>query len=393
LTIHVGVVTAARSDYGLLVPLVSALFDDPDFELTLYATGMHFSPRHGETINEIRSEPWCSTLVEIPSAPKDDSSEAAAQALAAGIEGFAHSYATQPPDLIVVMGDRLDVMACVIAALPFDLPIAHISGGELSQGVVDDRIRHAITKMSHIHFTAHPDFARRVIQLGEAPDRVVVAGEPGLDLLAELATEDKETVFAAYDLDLEAPVSVFTFHPIGPDPDVNRNAMEIILQAADRAETQIVFTYPNADPGSSPIIDAIEAYCAGHENCSAWPSLGRYRYINLANHADCIVGNSSSGLVEAASFQLPVVNIGDRQAGRIAPANVLSVRLDEDAIAQAWEKALSGSFRHSLAGLKNPYGDGNAVSRILDTLRTMPRGADAVSKVFYDIDGPYISGS
>lgn len=392
MTIHVGVVTAARSDYGLLVPLITALFADPDFDLTLYATGMHFSARHGETINEIRSEPWCSAVVEIPSAPDDDSSEAAARALAVGIEGFARTYANRRPDLIVVMGDRLDAMAGVIAALPFDFPIAHISGGELSQGVVDDRIRHAITKMSHIHFTAHPDFARRVIQLGETPDRVVIAGEPGLDAVIDMAVEDKEAVFAAYDLNSDQPVTLFTFHPVGPDADTNRNAIAVILKAAEQIETQIVFTFPNADPGSSPIIEAIEAYCSRHDGCSAWPSLGRYRYLNLANQADCMVGNSSSGLVEAASFKLPVVNIGDRQAGRIVPDNVLTAPLDAKAIELAWQKALSPAFRDGLAGLQNPYGDGHAVDRIIDTLRTMPLDAGFVSKIFHDIDGAEISG-
>lgn len=385
--VHIGVVTAARSDYGLLVPLIGALYRDLGIELSVYATGMHFSQRHGMTIDEVRQAKWRDVVVDIPAAPDDDSAESAARAMSRGIEGFAAVYAARRPDIVVVMGDRMDAMAAVIAALPFDIPLAHISGGELSEGVVDDRVRHAITKMSHIHFTSHPNFARRVNQLGEIPSRVFVSGEPGLDLLSDLVIDAADAVYAEYGLDPERPITVFTFHPVGPETDLNRQSIDVVLAAAAEIDTQIVFTYPNADPGSAPIIDAIDAWCDGHAGCSAWPSLGRHRYLNLLNRATCMVGNSSSGLVEAPSFKLPVVNIGERQKGRLSPPNVLSAAVTTAAVEAAWREALSPAFRESLAGLENPYGDGNAVGRIMDVLKTLPPMADLTVKSFHDLDG------
>jgi UDP-N-acetylglucosamine 2-epimerase (non-hydrolysing) len=389
--VHIGVVTAARSDYGLLAPLIEALHRDPDTDLSIYATGMHFSPRHGMTIDEVHQAEWRDAVVDIPAAPEDDSSEAAARALSRGVEGFAAVYAARRPDIVVVMGDRMDAMAGVIAALPFDIPLAHISGGELSEGVVDDRVRHAITKMSHIHFTSHPDFARRVIQLGEVPERVIVSGEPGLDLLSGLSIDPADAVHAEYGLDSERPISVFTFHPVGPGVDQNRQSIDAVLAAAAEIETQIVFTYPNADPGSAPIIDAIDAWCAGRAGCIARASLGRHRYLNLLNRASCMVGNSSSGLVEAPSFELPVVNIGARQKGRLSPPNVLSVPVATAAIAVAWRKALSPTFRDSLTGLQNPYGDGKAVGRIMEVLKTLLATGDLTAKSFHDLTGAAVA--
>ena len=389
---HVGVVTAARSDYGLLLPLIENIYSSTDFDLTVYATGMHFSKKHGATVEEIRKAPWASELIEIPSSPENDSAEAAAHGIARGIEGFSAAYNARRPDIVLVMGDRMDAIASIIAALPFDIPCAHVSGGELSEGVVDDRVRHAITKMSHIHFTAHPVFAKRVIQMGEHPKRVIMSGEPGLDLLSKIPLVEGDRVRAEYKLNTDHPITVFTMHPVGPERNQNRQAIKTILKVASKIKSQIMFTYPNADPGSAPIIEEIKAYCAMHSGCKAKPSLGRQNYLSLISIADCMVGNSSSGLVEAASFQLPVVNIGDRQRGRISPNNVINAPLEENRIFAAWKKALSPSFRKSLDGTKNPYGDGNSVKRILNALREIPDYSKLTNKTFYDLSLEHVYG-
>lgn len=384
---HIGVVTSARSDFGLLAPLMRAIRDDADLTLSVLATGMHFSRRHGYTVDEIRETHFADELIEVPSAGADDSPGAVAATMARGIAGFAEVFQQGTLTLLVIMGDRFDALPAALAALPFNLPVAHISGGDVTVGAIDDSVRHALTKLSHLHFPAHQTSARRIIQMGEEPWRVTTVGEPGLDALRDFPFEDRETVFGGLGLDVDRPVSVFTYHPETLDPEGSKGAITAILAAADGIESQIVFTYPNTDTGSAAIIDAIEAYCRRRSDCQVHASLGRERYLNLLHSADCMVGNSSSGIVEAPSFELPVVNIGDRQRGRIISANIVNASTDTQAVARAWEKALDQAFRRKLSGLTNPYGDGHAVERILGRLKTVDLDRRLVAKAFHDLAG------
>jgi UDP-N-acetylglucosamine 2-epimerase (non-hydrolysing) len=381
----IGVATSARSDFGLLTPLIEALVDDFDFTLKLFATGMHFSKQHGNTIDEIRNKGFADCLVEIPCFPVDDTPEALAESMAAEISGFGKAFAKDKPDILVVMGDRYDILPAAMAALNFNIPIAHISGGEVTEGVIDDSIRHAITKMSHLHFPSHEDCKQRLVQLGEEPWRITVSGEPGLDGIDRLSFKTRAGIYEELGFAEDRPLTAFTFHPDTLNPAGSTDAIATVLDAADKIDSQIIFTYPNADAGSQPIIDAIKSFCSDRKHCRFHASLGRVRYYNLLKYVDCMVGNSSSGIIEAASFNLPVVNIGDRQKGRLISKNVISVALSSGAIAEAWKKALSDDFRQSLAGLKNPFCDGKTVESILSVLKSTPLDKTLITKRFIDI--------
>lgn len=382
---HIGVVTTSRSDFGLLVALIEELLQRNNLSVSLYATGMHHSEKHGATLDEIRAQGFAPILVEVPGLPKDDTPGATGEAMACIAAGFNDIYRKSAPDILVVMGDRMDMLPAVTAALPHCIPIAHISGGELSEMAVDDAVRHAVTKLSHLHFVSHEQFANRVRQMGEEDWRITVSGEPGLDNIAQVATLSKAEIFGELGLDLTKPVSVLTFHPetLGhADPSMQIGEL---LDAAARIKTQLVFTYPGNEPGSDAIITAIDSFCDKNPNAQAHSSLGRRRYLNLLRHADCVIGNSSSGLVEAASFQRPVVNVGDRQKGRMAPENVISVAARSDLISEAWQRAMSPEFKQAVASMSNPYGDGKAAQRICDVLAETSLGDELLIKVFQDV--------
>lgn len=379
---HIGVVTSARSDFGLLLPLMHAIAQETSLRLTMYATGMHFSQNHGFTIDEVRASDLADKLVEVPCGETDDSSAGIAIAIGRGVEEFAKIFEKIIPDVLVILGDRFDALPAALAALPFNLPVAHISGGDITEGVIDDSIRHALSKLSHLHFPAHETAARNIIQMGEEPWRVIAVGDPGLDVLEDFSFDDRKTVFDRLNLEIDQPVTAFTYHPETLAIEHGHRDIGMILSAAGQVETQIVFTYPNADTGSADIIDAIETYAGNNNGCSCHASLGRDGYLNLLRHADCMVGNSSSGIVEAAWFELPVVNIGNRQHGRVMPLNVINVPAETEAVSKAWAEALGSKFRRSLNGLENPYGDGRTSARIVQSLKSLDLGKSLIKKRF-----------
>lgn len=391
-----GFVTSARSDFGLLRPLMAAAMADSRFSVVIYATGMHFSARHGNTLAEITEAGFGSCLECLPlpeSADGQDGPATLARAMAGGLAAFANAFVRRKPDFLVVMGDRYDMLPAVVAALPFTIPVAHLAGGELTEGVIDDAIRHAVTKMSHLHFPTMPAYAQRLQRMGEEPWRITVTGEPGLDGLRDFPFRSRAEVLEELGLVEGSPISVFTFHPETLSPEGTLHDISTVLAVAAGMETQLVMTYPNADTSAGVIISAIETFAArrglDRPPCRVVPHLGRRRYLDLLRQADCMVGNSSSGIVEAASFRLPVVDIGTRQGGRLAPANVLRAPVETAALSAAWTQALSPNFRASLGDLVNPYGDGHAVPRILDRLAEIIPGPDLLLKRFYDAGAPY----
>jgi UDP-hydrolysing UDP-N-acetyl-D-glucosamine 2-epimerase len=381
---RIGIVTSARSDFGLLRGLMDAVRAAPELDLIVYATGMHHSRAHGHTLDEVKTAGFAGALVEVPSFQGGDSPEAAARTIAAGVSGFAAAFANPRPDILVVLGDRYDSYPAALAALPFAIPIAHISGGESTEGAIDEAIRHSLTKLAHLHFPSHEVYARRIRQMGEEAWRVTLSGQPGLDALVAFRPRPRADVIGALGLDPKRPVSLLTYHPETLAAEETTNAIAAVLKAAAGIDSQIVFTAPNADTGNAPIREAIAAFAAGRPGCVYRESLGRDLYLELLAHADCMVGNSSSGIIEAASFKLPAVNIGDRQKGRLADRNVISCAGDAAAIADAWRRALDPAFRAGLAGLVNSYGDGRAVPRILAVLKSVALDRRLIVKIFAD---------
>jgi UDP-hydrolysing UDP-N-acetyl-D-glucosamine 2-epimerase len=379
-------VTSARSDFGLMAPLLQAIKDDPEMTCTILVTGMHFDPVHGNTVDEIRAMGFAQEMVELPLKGESRTPGGCAETMADGVSVFARRFQGSRPDILVIPGDRFDVLPAAIAALPFNFPVAHISGGEVTEGAMDDSIRHALTKFSHLHFPAHEIYGRRIEQLGEEPWRITVAGELGLDMLATFPFMDRKALFEDLSLSQEKPLSILTYHPETVTETSSSDGIAAILGAAREADTQIVITYPNDDPGSGDIIQAIEGVAAERDDWRVYLSLGRSRYLNILRHADCMVGNSSSGIIEAASFTLPVVNVGNRQMGRIMGPNILNVPTFKDEIFEAWRQALSPNFRQSLAHMENPYYSGNGVERILDRLKTVALNARLTNKRFQDVN-------
>jgi UDP-hydrolysing UDP-N-acetyl-D-glucosamine 2-epimerase len=383
----IGIVTTARSDFGCLRPLMQTVRDHPDLTLRIYIGGSHFSDVNGRSCDEVEAEFGAAT-VRVPCTIDGDRPLALGRAMGEELAGFSAAFDRARPDILVVLGDRWDMIPAVLAALPFNIPVAHLSGGEITEGVIDDALRHAVTKLSHLHFPACEEYGRRLRRMGEEPWRIHVTGEPGLDSLAEITIPTKAECFGALGFDPDRPLSLVTQHPETIGFDGTAQHIGAVLAAAARIaeDGQILFTHPNTDTGSAEIITALHRFVADHPGTRIVPSLGRQRFFAVLAHCDALVGNSSAGLVEAASFKLPVVNVGQRQTGRIAPANVVSVPAEADAVLAAWRRALSPAFRAGLTDLVNPYGDGHAAPRITDVLATVAIDRDLLVKRF--VDGP-----
>lgn len=383
----ISVVTSARSDFGLLLPLMEAIEAHASFELSVLATGAHFLEDYGHTISEVRESSVREQVVELPAGTESNDGSGTGRAIGSGTIVFADHFADQQPDLVIILGDRFDALPAALAALPCQIPVAHISGGELTEGVIDDYVRHVLTKLSHLHFTATDEYARRVIQLGEEPERVFNVGEPGLDAIRHMNFLDRNEFFDRIGLTADLPLSLFTYHPETSTLENNRQRIRVILQAATSIAGQILFTYPNGDAGSEDIVAALRTFCAVRPTAKIVPSLGRQLYLNALKQTDCVVGNSSSGIVETASFKVPAVNIGDRQKGRVQPANVINSDYECENIKAAWDKALSATFRKTIGNIPNPYGDGRTVERILSCLEVSLSDNALWHKRFHTLGG------
>jgi GDP/UDP-N,N'-diacetylbacillosamine 2-epimerase (hydrolysing) len=382
-TRRIAAVTVSRSDWGHLRPVLEAIRSAPGLSLQLYVAGMHLEPDFGLTVREIERDGW-PIAARIPMTETDDSPHGVAASTSKGIEGFARAYAETRPDLVLVLGDRFEMLAAAVAALPFALPVAHIHGGEETEGAMDNQIRHAITKLAHLHFASADAHARRIVQLGEEAWRIHTVGAPGLDRLKAVSAPPREALAASLGLDAGAKWLVVTFHPVTLEYRDTAAHVSELLAALEKADAQIVMTYPNADTAGRVIIERIEEFAARHPRVRLARSLGEEIYLSLLTHADAMVGNSSGGLIEAPSFALPVVNIGSRQRGRLRGANVIDVGYGREEILRGIEKALDPGFRAALKGLANPYGDGRAASRITEVLRTVPLDSRLIQKRFTD---------
>jgi UDP-hydrolysing UDP-N-acetyl-D-glucosamine 2-epimerase len=379
---RIGVVTVSRSDWGHLLPVLEAMRRAPDLQTVLFVAGMHLSPEFGLTVREIETKGF-PIAERVPMLESADTPEAVAKATGRGVAGFGDAFARQRPDLVLLLGDRFEMLAAAVAALPFALPVAHVHGGEVSEGAVDNQIRHAITKLAHLHFASAAPHARRIAAMGEEPWRIHTVGAPGLDRIAALEPLPREALARELDLPAEGPWLLVTFHPVTLEYRDTAAHVEALLSALEKTDGTLVMSYPNADTARRLIIDRLEEFAARHpRRCRLARNLGERHYLSLLRHADVMVGNSSSGLIEAPSFGLPVVNVGARQRGRLRGANVIDVEASREDILRGIEAALQPAFRAQARAAANPYGDGRAAPRIVHVLRNVPLNARLVQKRF-----------
>jgi UDP-hydrolysing UDP-N-acetyl-D-glucosamine 2-epimerase len=379
----IGVVHCARSDYGIYLPVIRRIREHPDLKLLNYVTGMHLSPEFGRT-EMVFAEDGFEIDERVEMLLSSDSPEGIAKSMGLGTIGFGQLFSRSRPDLLMLMGDRFEIHCAAVAALPFNIPIIHIHGGESTEGLIDEGIRHSLTKLSHLHFTSTEVYADRVRRMGEEDWRVSTVGAPGLDNILDMERMTREETGKHFGYDPMRPVILVTFHPITLDFENTSIYTDQLLDAVARADVQILFTYPNADTAGRVIIEKVNAFCHDVERASVVVNASQRGYISLLSCVDTMVGNSSSGIIEAASFELPVVNIGSRQKGRIHGRNVVDCGHGVAEILSALETCLDSSFRETLKGMKNPYGDGRASERIVDRLASLELSPTLLNKTFVD---------
>ena len=378
MTRRIAYVTGSRADYGLFSEPLKRINEHPGMELALIVTSMHLEPEFGLTVREIEAD-GMPVAASVRTLLPGDTGGNQARAVGNAILGITRALEDLKPDMVVVLGDRGEMIAGAIAAVHLNLPVAHVHGGDVT-GTVDELVRHAITKLSHVHFAATEDAAERLRRLGERPEHVHVVGAPGLDYLRRFEPMADEDLQAEVGIDLAAPFVIFTQHPVTAEVAEAAGQMEMSLLALEQAGVEVVATYPNADAGGRAMMEALE-----RRRDRAWlhifPSLGQRRFASLLKKATAMVGNSSSGIIEAPFFGVPVVNIGSRQAGRLRAENVLDVAYDQEAIRSAIVCALSDeSFTARARGTRNPYGDGHAGERIVEVLASLDIGPALLNK-------------
>lgn len=378
------VVTGTRAEYGLLRWVMQGIKDDPDLTLQIVATGMHLSPEFGLTYREIELDGFrIDRKVEMLTS--SDTSVGIAKSMGLGLIGFADALNDLKPDLIVVLGDRFEIFSAVAAALVARIPVAHLHGGETTEGAFDEALRHSITKMSHLHFVAVAEYRQRVIQLGEQPECVFLVGGLGVDNIRRLELLTRAELEVSLGFKLGQRNLLITFHPVTLEPTTAASQMtELLSVLTELQDTQLIFTLPNADTEGRALIRMVEQFVAQHRNACVFTSLGQLRYLSCIAHVDGVVGNSSSGMAEVPSFKKGTINIGDRQRGRLQAASVINCEPSRQSIATAIERLYDTDFQASLNSVRNPYGEGGASERVVKILKNYSID-DVVKKVFYDL--------
>ncbi|MGC2620175.1 MAG: UDP-N-acetylglucosamine 2-epimerase [Acidobacteriaceae bacterium] len=377
----IAVVTTSRADYSHLYWPLRLLADHPDVDLRLIVMASHLSPEFGATIREIEKDGF-PIAARIECLLSSDSDVGMAKSIGVAVLSLADTLGEMRPDLLLLIADRYEMLAPASVALSLRIPIAHIEGGEISEGAIDDAVRNALTKMSHIHFTSTDGARQRVIAMGEEPWRVHRAGAPSLDHLRRSTLLSREEVESSCGLALSTPALLIAYHPVTLEQDTTTEAAALFTaleQISAQPDTQLLFCYPNADAGSRSLVERTRAFLAHHSG-QLFVNLDAVTYWSLLRHVDLMIGNSSSGIMETASFALPTVNIGLRQKGRERALNVLDAEPDAAAILARIAEARSPAFRASLAGMSNPYGDGHAAERIVQVLTTVPTGPQLLIK-------------
>ncbi|MEY3176172.1 MAG: hypothetical protein RLZZ436_4086 [Planctomycetota bacterium] len=387
----ISVVTVGRSDWGLYLPILEAIRSEPGLRLHLIASGAQLVASHGRT-DELIAADGFEIHDRVQMLLAADSPAAISASMGLGTIGFAQVYERVRPDLLLVLGDRFEMHAAALAAVPFRIPIAHVHGGEVTAGAIDDALRHAITKYSHLHFASTLCHARRIVQLGEEPWRVTVSGAPGLDQLRRLQLLSKDELARRLSISFDVPPLLVTQHPVTLQADQAARQTDALLQAIGNCSQPIIITRPNADTRNSEILERLERFAAARADVRLVSNLGTLAYFSLMQHAAAMVGNSSSGIIEAASFGLPVVNIGLRQHGRPRSGNVIDCGDSAAEISAALERALSPEFLSHCRGVQNIYGDGHAAGRIVQVLKTAELTERLLIKSFHDLPADSFNG-
>lgn len=380
------VVTGTRAEYGLLSRLIRMIDESEKTQLQLIATNMHLSPTYGETYKEIEADgfhiDWKIPIIE---EGKNDA-VATLKSMAKAVSGFADAFNELKPDLVALLGDRYEILAAAEAALIEKIPIAHIHGGEVTEGAYDDAIRHSITKMSHLHFPSIEPYRKRIIQMGENPERVFTVGAIGVENIKRIPLLSKDEAEQSIEFALDKNTILVTYHPVTLGPDSMKRDIDAFISVLEaRKDLRIIFTMPNSDNGSEVIVDAINNFVNNNnDRAVAFKSLGLKRYLSVMKEVGAVVGNSSSGIVEVPSFGVPTLNIGDRQKGRLAAESVVNCGTDKDSILQGLNKVLSTEFQDFCKTVENPYGKENTAEEIFKVISSYPLD-NIIQKHFYDI--------
>lgn len=378
------VVTGSRAEYGLLYWVLHDLRADPAFELQIVVSGMHLAPAFGHTVDEIEKDGFAIAR-KVDMLVAGDSPAAIAKSIGLGVIGMAEALEHLKPEIVVVLGDRFEIFAAAQACLVLNIPLAHIAGGDTTEGAIDEAMRHAISKMAHVHFATNAGSAERLRQLGEDPAQIYVVGSPGLDHLRRRPLLDRAMLEGALGAPLGRSNLLVTFHPVTLDERAGLGAFDALLQALDdaAADATLWCSRPNADTGGRAIAARLDAWAAQRKGrVHVFASLGQLCYLSLMAQVDAVVGNSSSGLYEAPSFGVTTVDIGERQRGRLAAASVLRCEATREAITAALARALALDRRPDVV---NPYGDGDSARRIVDVLRRLPAPSSLLRKTFHQV--------
>jgi GDP/UDP-N,N'-diacetylbacillosamine 2-epimerase (hydrolysing) len=378
------VVSGTRAEYGLLRWVMDGICQAPELELQLIATGMHLSPEFGMTVEAIEADGF-KIDHKVEMLLSSDTAVGVTKSMGLGVIGFADALAELKPDMMLLLGDRYEIFAAAASAMIARIPIAHLHGGETTEGAFDEAIRHSITKMSHLHFVAAEEYRRRVIQLGEQPEYVFNVGGLGIDNILRLKLLTRDELQEALNFSLEKRNLLVTFHPATLEQNTSAQQMDELLTAlAELKNTKLIFTMPNADTEGRLLLGKIREFCAEHPQARAFTSLGQLRYLSCIQHVDGVVGNSSSGLAEVPSFKKGTINIGDRQRGRLRAASVIDCEPNCASILAAIRTLYSPLFQASLEKVESPYGNGGASEKILEILKHYDT-SNLTKKSFYDI--------
>lgn len=384
---RIGIMTGTRAEYGLLKPLMQEINKDNDLELYLIVSGMHLSPEFGMTYKEIEEDGF-EINAKVEMLLSSDSPVGISKSIGLGIIGFADEFQRADLDMLILLGDRYEALSAAISAMVMRIPIAHLHGGELTEGAIDEGIRHSITKMSYLHFTSTEEYRRRVIQLGENPERVFCVGAIGVENIKKINLMTKEELERSIHFEIDENTVIVTYHPVTLENNTVEEQFLNLLEVLDRnPKIRMIFTKANADTNGRIVNELIDKYVAQNsERACAFMSLGQKRYLSALKYCRIVIGNSSSGIIEAPSFGKPIINIGDRQKGRICADSVINCGYTQQEIQQAMETALTEEFENKARNCRNPYEKENTAANIISVIKDyLLNDKIKLKKGFYDI--------
>lgn len=384
---RIGIMTGTRAEYGLLKPLMQEINKDNDLELYLIVSGMHLSPEFGMTYQEIEEDGF-EINAKVEMLLSSDSLAGISKSIGLGVIGFADEFQRADLDMLILLGDRYEALSAAICAMVMRIPIAHLHGGELTEGAIDEGIRHSITKMSYLHFTSTEQYRNRVIQLGENPERVFYVGALGVENIKKINLMTKEELERSIHFEIDENTVVVTYHPVTLENNTVEEQFLNLLKVLDRnPKIRMIFTKANADTNGRIVNELIDKYAAQNsERACAFMSLGQKRYLSALKYCRIVIGNSSSGIIEAPSFGKPIINIGDRQKGRICADSVINCGYTQQEIQQAMETALTEEFENKARNCRNPYEKENTAANIISVIKDyLLNDKIKLKKGFYDI--------